>query len=114
MDMGLIKKIQRFEVWLVDLNPTKGSEIKKVRPCIVVSPNEINRYLHTVMVVPLTSTIRTYPTRVNCIFQGKNGQAMIDQMRGLDKVRFKKKLGVMEPEFCKLICDTLVEAFRWE
>jgi mRNA interferase MazF len=112
--MGLIKKINRFDVWLVTLDPAKGSEIKKTRPCIVVSPDSMNKYLNTITVVPLTTTIRAYPTRVNCTFQGRNGQAMIDQIRGLDKSRLRKKLGKMDPRFCKLICDTLTEAYKWD
>lgn len=114
MDMGIVKKISRFDVWLIELDPTKGSEIKKTRPCMVVSPDSMNKYLHTVTIIPLTTTIRTYPSRVNCVFQGKVGQAMIDQIRGLDKARFKKKLGKMDPVFSKLICHTIVEAYKWE
>lgn len=106
-------RINRFDVWLVTLDPTKGSEIKKMRPCIVVSQNSMNKYLNTVTVVPLTSTIRTYPTRVNCTFQNKEGQAMIDQIRGLDKSRFIKRLGKMTVPSCKQICDTITEAYEW-
>lgn len=112
--MGIIKKIDRFDVWLIQLNPTQGSEIKKIRPCIVVSPGSINKYLNTITVVPLTTTLRSYPSRVNCIFQGKQGQAMVDQIRGVDKSRLKKKLGKMDVSFCRLICDTIVEAYKWE
>lgn len=112
--MGMVKKISRFDVWLIDLDPTRGSEIKKARPCLVVSPDPVNKYLNTVTVIPLTSTIRTYPSRVNCVFQGKKGQAMVDQIRGLDKNRLKKKLGTMESRFCKTICDTIVEAYQWK
>lgn len=111
--MGMVKKVYRFEVWLVELDPTKGSEIKKTRPCLVVSPDSVNKYLNTISVVPLTSSIRSYPTRVNCVFQGKNGQAMVDQIRSLDKIRLKKKLGIMESRYCKLVCDTIVEAYKW-
>lgn len=112
--MGMVKRVKRFEVWLIELDPTKGSEIKKTRPCVVVSPDAVNKYLNTVTVVPLTSVLRGYPTRVNCIFQGKEGQAMVDQIRALDKTRLKKKLGVMGPQYCELICDVIVEAYKWE
>jgi len=112
--MGMIKKIGRFEVWLIELDPTKGSEIKKSRPCLVVSPDSVNTHLNAVTVVPLTTVIRSYPTRVNCIFRGKKGQAMVDQIRSLGKIRLKKKLGTMEEQFCKLICETIVEAYKWE
>lgn len=111
--MGMVKKIIRFDVWLIELDPTKGSEIRKTRPCLVVSPDSVNRYLNTITIVPLTSSIRSYPTRVNCVFKTKNGQAMVDQIRSLDKTRLKKKLGVMESRYCKLICDTIVEAYKW-
>lgn len=110
----MVRKISRFEVWLIELDPTRGSEIKKTRPCLVVSANSANKYLNTITIVPLTSRIRNYPTRVNCIFQGKKGQAMVDQIRGVDKNRLKRKLGIMELQYCKLICDTVVEAYKWE
>lgn len=112
--MGMVKNINRFEVWLIELDPTKGSEIRKTRPCLVVSANSANKYLNTLTIVPLTSKLRSYPTRVNCFFQKKQGQAMVDQIRGVDKSRLKKKLGIMELQYCKLICDTIVEAYKWE
>lgn len=93
--MGMVKKINRFEVWLIELAPTKGSEVKKTRLCLIVSADSVNKYLNTITVVPLTTTIRSYPTRVNCIFQGREGQAMVDHIRGLDKNRLKKKLGLL-------------------
>ena len=87
--------IRQFEVYLVTLDPTKGNEIRKTRPCIVASPNEMNNSLNTVFMIPLTSTIRNYPTRVNCTFNGKHGQAVIDQMRAVDKLRLIKKIGAI-------------------
>lgn len=105
--------VKRFEVWLIELNPTVGSEISKRRPCLVVSPNEANRYLNTVTVVPLTSTIRSYPTRINCHFEDKPGQLAIDQIRSVDKARLVKKLGAMDEETCQLLCSTMVEAFKY-
>lgn len=105
--------VKRFEVWLVGLNPTVGSEISKSRPCIVVSPDEANKYLHTVTIIPLTSTIRDYPTRVDCRFDGKEGQLAIDQIRSVDKVRLVKKLGTMDEKTCKALCSILVEAFKY-
>ena len=87
--------VKRFEVYLVILDPAKGSEIQKTRPCLVVSPNEMNNSLDTILAVPLTSTIRNYPTRVDCSFKNKNGQLAIDQMRALDKSRLIKRLGVI-------------------
>lgn len=105
--------IKRFEVWLVGLSPTVGSEISKSRPCIVVSPDEANKYLHTVTVIPLTSTIRDYPTRVNCRFDGKSGQLAIDQIRSVDKTRLAKKIGVMDEQTCKLLCSIITETFKY-
>lgn len=110
--MGL--KVKRFEVWLIELDPAKGAEVKKTRPCMIVSQGPMNKYLNIVTVVPMTTTLRNYPTRVNCVFKGTNGQLMIDQMRGVDKLRLKKKLGVMEDTTCKAVCDVIVEAYKWE
>ena len=88
--------VKQFEVYLITLDPAKGSEIKKTRPCVIVSPNEMNHYLNTVIVVPLTSAIKNYPTRVKCSFENKDGQVAIDQMRAVDKSRLVKKLGVLK------------------
>ncbi len=105
--------IKRFEVWLVGLNPTVGSEISKSRPCIVVSPDEANKYLHTVTIIPLTSSVRDYPTRVNCRFDDKSGQLAIDQIRSVDKTRLVKKMGVMDEQTCKLLCSVMIETFKY-
>jgi mRNA interferase MazF len=105
--------VKRFEIWHVELNPTVGSEINKIRPCLVVSPDESNRYLNTVIIVPLTSTLRPYPTRVNCIFREKKGQLAIDQIRSIDKSRLVKKLGELDKETSEQICVTLSETFRY-
>ncbi len=83
--------IGRFEVWLTSLDPALGSEIKKTRPCLVISPDEANKYLNTIVALPLTSTLRSYPTRVNCLFKKKKGQIAIDQVRSLDKKRLVRK-----------------------
>jgi len=83
----------RGDVYLVDLNPTKGAEIKKTRPAVIISPDEMNSTIKTVIIAPLTSTIRAYPFRVECTFQKKNGQLALDQIRSLDKKRLIKKLG---------------------
>jgi mRNA interferase MazF len=106
--------IRRFEVWLANLDPTMGKEIKKTRPCLIISPDEANRYLDTVMCAPMTTTIRNYPTRINCIFRKKGGQVAIDQIRALDKVRLVRKLGVLNEEACKRVCETAVEYFSYE
>jgi mRNA interferase MazF len=91
--MGMV--VQRFEVYLVQLDPTRGHEIQKTRPCLIVSPDEMNRFISTVIVAPLTTKGRSYPTRVTCSFQGKRGQIVLDQIRTVDKGRLVKKLGVI-------------------
>ena len=82
----------RYEVYLINLDPTVGSEIKKTRPCVIISPNEMNRNISTIIIAPLTSTQRNYPTRVNCKIQEKNGQIVLDQIRTVDKRRLVKKI----------------------
>lgn len=94
--MGMVTMslpVKRFEVYLVILDPTIGSEIQKTRPCLIVSPNELDRYAATVIVAPMTSQTKSYPTRVPCHFQDKAGQVVIDQLRTVDKVRLAKRLG---------------------
>ncbi len=82
----------RYEVYLVNLDPTIGGEIKKTRPCVIISPNEINKNISTIIIAPLTSTQRNYPTRINCHVQGKEGQIVLDQIRTVDKTRLIKKI----------------------
>jgi mRNA interferase MazF len=107
--MGLV--VKRFDVFLVNLDPTVGNEIRKTRPCVVISPNEMNRHITTVIVAPMTTKGRTYPTRIVCQFQGKNGQIVLDQIRTIDKVRLVKKLGQINLDEQRLILDTLAEIF---
>jgi len=92
MAMGM----RRFDVFLVELDPTVGSEIQKTRPCLIVSPNEMNENIRTVIVAPLTSAIKEYPTRVSCTFAKKTGQIVLDQIRTIDKSRLVKKLGTID------------------
>jgi len=87
--------IKRFDVFLVNLYPTIGHEIKKTRPCLIISPDEMNRNISTVIVAPMTTKGRKYPTRISCAFQGKKGQIILDQIRTIDKERLVKKLGVI-------------------
>jgi len=82
----------RFDVYFVNLDPTIGSEIKKTRPCVIISPNEMNYNISTVIVAPLTSKLRNYPTRVPCKVEGKQGQIVLDQIRTVDKSRMIKKI----------------------
>jgi mRNA interferase MazF len=110
----MVMVIRRFEVWLVNLDPTIGKEIKKTRPCLVISPDVANKYLDTIIGAPMTRTIRNYPTRINCVFHKKSGQVAIDQIRSLDKTRLVKKLGTLNEQVCKVICETLLEYFAFE
>jgi mRNA interferase MazF len=101
----------RFEIYLVNLDPTIGSEIKKTRPCLIVSPDEMNRNIATIIVAPLTSSIKAYPTRINCVFDGRKGQIVLDQIRTVDKSRLIKKLGVVSKKVQGEVLAGLAEMF---
>jgi len=88
--------VKRFDVYLVNLDPTIGSEIQKTRPCLVISPDEINRNIRTLIIAPMTSAQKEYPTRVSCIFRKKQGQIVLDQVRTVDKTRLIQKLGTID------------------
>jgi mRNA interferase MazF len=103
--------VNRFEVYLVNLDPTIGSEIKKTRPALVISPNEMNHNIKTVIVAPMTTQGRTYPTRLTCIFSGREGQIVLDQIRTVDKTRLVKKLGIIDRKSQNFVCRILVEMF---
>lgn len=103
--------VKRFEVYLVNLDPTIGSEIQKTRPCLVISPDEMNRHIATIIVAPMTSQGRTYPTRVQCQFQGKDGQIVLDQLRTVDKVRLVKRLGRINAITQQEVLTVLAEMF---
>lgn len=103
--------VKRFEVYFIDLNPTIGSEINKIRPAVIVSPNEMNNALNTVIIAPLTSTLKPYPMRVNCKVDGKQGQIALDHIRSVDKKRLKGKLGEIENATQKEVVNTLLEMF---
>jgi mRNA interferase MazF len=103
--------VQRFDVFLVNLDPTIGSEIQKTRPCVVISPDEMNQYIATIIVAPMTSKGQLYPTRVPCQFQGKDGQIVLDQIRTVDKTRLVKKLGQISSDEQKAVLETLAEMF---
>ena len=107
--MGMV--IKRFEVYLINLDPTIGSEIQKTRPCLVISPNEMNDYIATVIIAPMTTKGRGYPTRVDCNFEGKNGQVALDQIRTVDKRRLAKKLGTINTETQDKVLRVLLEMF---
>ncbi len=105
-------KISRFQVWLVQLNPTKGKEIHKTRPCVVVSPEEMAT-LSTIIVAPMTTKGFDYPFRVGCRFQGKNGLILLDQIRAVDKSRLEKRLGVLSKSTQMELCLHLQEMFAY-
>lgn len=103
--------VSRGEVYLVNLDPTVGSEIRKTRPCLIVSPNEMNRHISTVIVAPLTTKGRAYPSRVSCRFQGKGGQIVLDQLRTIDKVRLVTRLGRISRKSAREALELLQEMF---
>jgi len=88
--------VKRFDVYLVGLDPTVGSEIQKTRPCLVVSPDEMNQHIRTVIIAPMTSTSKDYPTRIPCIFRKKKGHIVLDKIRTIDKTRLIKRLGTID------------------
>lgn len=103
--------VKRFEVYLVNLDPTVGSEIKKTRPCLVVSPDEMNQNVRTVLVAPMTTKRRPYPTRVPCDFQGKHGQVVLDQLRAVDTLRLVRRLGQLRGKTADRALNVLCEMF---
>jgi mRNA interferase MazF len=103
--------VKRFEVYLINLDPTVGDEIQKTRPCLVISPDEMNRYIGTVMIAPLTTKGRPYPSRVTCYFQDKEGQIVLDQIRTVDKTRLLKRMGQLEIMAQKEVLAVLAEMF---
>ncbi len=105
--------IRRFDVFLVDLDPTVGAEIKKTRPCVVISPDEMNRGIATVIVAPMTSKGREYPSRIRLTFQGKRGQVVLDQVRTVDKSRLARRLGSLTETTAKAVSRALVEMFLY-
>ena len=102
---------KRGEVFLVVLNPTRGREIRKTRPCVVVSPDEINAYLGTVMVAPLTTSGQKYPFRVPCRFASRSGEVVVDQLRTVDRERLIRHLGRLSPATLAQVLATLQETF---
>lgn len=106
------KNVHRFEIWLVQLDPTRGSEIKKTRPCVVISPDEMSA-LKTAIVAPMTSKGFSYPTRIQYTLQGKKGLILLDQMRAIDKSRLIQKLGEISQSAQIKIINCLQELFAY-
>ena len=107
--MGMV--VRRFEVWLCNLNPTEGVEIKKTRPCLIISPDEMNKQLQTAIIAPLTSKRRDWPSRISCEFDGKKGYVVLDQIRTIDKSRLVERLGIIDNRVAQKIADILIEMF---
>ena len=104
------KDVEQFMVYSVELDPAKGNEMKKTRPCVVISPDSMNSNLQTVIVAPLTHTIKSFPTRVNSMVNGELGQVVLEQIRAVDKNRLKRKLGKIDnstADNIKLIMQTM-------
>ena len=101
----------RFDVFLISLDPTRGSEIRKTRPCLIISPDEMNDHIRTVIVAPMTSKGRPYPSRVSCTFQDKRGQVVLDQIRTVDKTRLVRRLGTISTDIQGKVLDALQEMF---
>lgn len=111
--MGMVNpmEVSRFDVFLVNLDPTFGHEIKKTRPAVVLSPDEMNQSIQTVIIAPMTTKGHSYPTRIKCTFQGRRGWIVLDQIRTVDKARLVMKLGEMEEEIQEAIFTRLAALF---
>jgi mRNA interferase MazF len=105
------QEVRRGEVFLIDLNPARGSEIRKTRPCAVVSPDDLNQHLRTFIVAPLTTGGHPYPFRVPCQFEGKRGHVVLDQIRTIDRERIIRRLGRLTPATLQRVLSTLQEIF---
>jgi mRNA interferase MazF len=103
--------IERFGVFLVNFDPIVGSEIGKTRPCVIVTPDEMNRHLRTVIAAPMTSARRGYPSRVPCVFQRKRGEVVLDQLRTIDKTRLIRQVGALDLATARKLLAALQEMF---
>lgn len=104
--------VARYQVYLVNLDPTVGHEIAKARPCLVISPDEMNRRLQTAIIAPMTTAQRNYPTRISLTFQGKKGDIALDQIRAVDKKRLIKNLGKIDKRVQARVSSILQEMFE--
>ena len=109
--MEVVNEPRLDEVWLASLDPTEGSEIRKTRACLVISPEEMNRHLRTVIIAPMTTVARPYPTRVALTFRGKRGQVALDQIRAVDRQRLVRKLGRVSTQIAESVSNVLIEMF---
>ena len=106
------RAIRRGEVYLVDLDPTRGSEIQKTRPCLVISPDELHAHLRTAIVAPMTTGMHAYPFRIPCRFGGKNGHVVLDQLRTVDQERLVRRLGQLSPATITKVLTGLKDMFE--
>ena len=104
--------VNQFEVYWVDLNPTKGAEMQKIRPCVIVSPDELNKYLDTVIIIPITSSMHHYPYRVECKLMLRDGEIATDQIRTIDKSRLKKKIASLSTQEIDALKRVLYQMFQ--
>jgi len=113
MAVKLLARVpSRGDVFLVELDPTHGSEIRKIRPCLVISPNELNHHLSTAIVAPMTTGKHPYPYRVRSRFGGKQGYVVLDQLRTVDRERLRKRLGSVTPTTLRSVLQVLAELFE--
>ena len=105
--------VNRFDVYLISLDPTVGSEIQNTRPCLIISPDEMNRHIRTVIIAPMTTSGKEYPTRIACEFMKKSGYIVLDQIRTIDKTRLVKHLGTLDPETQLKVISTLQRLFAF-
>jgi mRNA interferase MazF len=103
--------VSRFDVFLVNLDPTQGHEIRKTRPCLVISPDEMNRHIRTAIIAPMTTRGQDYPSRVLVTFQKKQGQIVLDQIRTVDKSRLIRRLGRLDKRTTEKVLGVLQEMF---
>ena len=101
--------MNQYDIYLINLDPTIGHEIKKKRPCVIISPNEMNQYISTVIIAPMTSKSHSYPSRVNITFQGEDGWIVLDQIRAVDKTRLIKKIGAVNNRTIQKIKEVIDE-----
>ena len=109
----MVGQVRRYDIYLVSLDPARGSGIQKMRPCLVISPDEMNQHIRTVIIAPMTSTQRDYPSRVNVTFQRKKGQVVLDQIRTVDKSRLVSRLGVLPNARARDVEHVLGEMFAY-
>jgi len=112
MEVVAYAAVRRGDVFLISLDPTRGEEIRKTRPCVVISPDELNAYLNTFIVAPLTTGSHSYPYRISCRFQGRTGHIVIDQIRTVDRERIVRKLGKLSSSTMGTVLSILQEMFN--